>query len=90
MTDRNIRKLEKQIRRQVAETFGEPWPLVAYIVYVRTTDPETMTADEPLLITPEDQRSFVTRGLLEEARSEFISVNAPVFMEADWGDDDDE
>lgn len=86
----SMQKLEKQIRKLIEETFGEQWPIVAYVLYVRTTDPETMTADEPLLISPEGQRSFTTRGLLEEATTDFAALNAAVFVDADWGDDDDE
>lgn len=83
------KSLEKHIRKQVTELFGESWPLVAYTIVVRVTDPETMTADEPLLIHPPDQRTFVTRGLLEEALDELKASTAPVFAVADWADDDD-
>lgn len=81
--------LEAALQGYVEETFGESWPTVAYVVYARVTDPEDMTADEQVWIIPDGQRSFVTRGLLEEARSEFESDNLPVFTFADVDDDDE-
>lgn len=82
--------IDKAIAAHVEEIFGESWPTVAYVVYARVTDPEDMTADEQVWIIPDGQRSFVTRGLLEEARSEFESDHLPVFTFVDIDEDDDE
>lgn len=82
--------MDEAITDYVKETFGEPWPTIAYVVYARVTDPESMTVDQPVWIIPEGQRSFVTRGLLEEALSEHESDNLPVFTFAVSDDDDDE
>jgi len=82
--------IDKAIAAHVEDVFGESWPIVAFVVYARVTDPEAMTADEQVWIVPDGQRSFVTRGLLEEARSEFESDNLPIFAYADVDDDDDD
>jgi hypothetical protein len=82
--------LERKIGDYVEETYGESWPTVAYVVYARVTDPESMTVDQPVWIIPDGQRSFVTRGLLEEALSEHESDNLPVFTFAEVDDDGDD
>lgn len=87
----SLDKFEKQLRRQVKEQFGERWPLVAYVVYARVTDPESMSMDESVWVVPEGQREFVTRGLLGAAKAEHEAVNQPVFALSDLEDwDDDE
>lgn len=69
----------------------DPWPVVAYITYVITTDPETMTLEEPEWVTPAGQLNVLTRGLLEQARTEFAEATAPLTSYADiWEDDDDD
>lgn len=91
MSEENPKAIEAAIAEYVKETFGEEWPLVAYVVYARVTDPETMESDSSLWIVPNGQRSFVTRGLLEEARSEYESDHLPTVSFADFDDwDDDE
>lgn len=91
MSDDNPKAVEDAIAAHVKEVFGEAWPTVAYFAYVRVTDPETMESDTSLWIVPEGQRSFVTRGLLEEARSEYEADHLPVVSFADIDDwDDDE
>jgi hypothetical protein len=82
--------MDETIAAYVKDTFGESWPTIAYVVYARVTDPESMTVDQPVWIIPDGQRSFVTRGLLEEALSEHESDNLPVFTFAEVDDDDDE
>jgi hypothetical protein len=82
--------MDKAIAAAVEGILGESWPTIAYVVYARVTDPESMTVDQPVWIIPDGQRSFVTRGLLEEALSEHESDNLPVFTFAEVDDDDDE
>lgn len=82
--------IEDAISAHVTDLFGEPWPVVSYVVYARVTDPETMTADEPVWIIPDGQRSYVTRGLLEEARSEHESDSLPAFVFSDADEDEDD
>lgn len=82
--------LEAALAAYVEDMLGEAWPTVAYVVYARITDPEDMTADEPVWVIPDGQRSFVTRGLLEEALSEHETDNLPVFSYAEIDDDDDD
>lgn len=83
-------EMDKAIAAAVEETLGEPWPVIAYVVYARVTDPESMTVDQPVWIIPDGQRSFVTRGLLEEALSELESDSLPVFTFAEFDDDGDD
>lgn len=83
-------EMDKAIAAAVEETLGETWPVIAYVVYARVTDPESMTVDQPVWIIPEGQRSFVTRGLLEEALSELESDSLPVFTFAEFEDDGDD
>lgn len=83
----SLKKFEKQLRKQVKAQYGEKWPLVAYVAYVRVTDPETMTMDESVWVTPDGQREFVTRGLLDAAKAEHEVVNQPVFTFSDIDDD---
>jgi hypothetical protein len=82
--------MDETIAAYVQDTFGEAWPTIAYVVYARVTDPESMTVDQPVWIIPDGQRSFVTRGLLEEALSEHESDNLPVFTFAEVDDDGDD
>lgn len=90
MNDKRPPSIDAAITAHVEELLGEAWPTVAYVVYARVTDPETMDADQPVWIIPSGQRSFVTRGLLEEALSEHESDNLPVFTYAEWDDDEDD
>lgn len=69
---------------------GDRWPVVGYVTYVLTTDPETMTMDEPEVITPEGQRPVMTRGLLEEALDLLKQEQAAAIAYATWDDDDDD
>jgi hypothetical protein len=82
-----VRRFEKELRRQVEARLGERWPLVAYVVYARVTDPESMTHDAPFWLVPDGQRSFVTRGLLEEASSEHEMDSLPTVVYVDVDDD---
>lgn len=82
--------LERRIRKVVKARFGERWPLVAYVVYARVTDPETMEYDQPVWMVPDGQRSFVTRGLLEEALSEHEQDSLPAVAFVDVFDEDDD
>jgi hypothetical protein len=49
-----------------------------------------MECDSSIWVTPAGQRSFVTRGLLEEARSEYEADNLPMVSFADVDDDADD
>lgn len=90
MSDDNPKSVEAAIAAYVEELYGEAWPTLAYVVYARVTDPESMEHDSPVWITPPGQRSFVTRGLLEEARSEYEADHLPVVLFAEADDWDDE
>lgn len=84
---------EDALRALISErTTGDdtPWPIVGYFTYVVTTDPETMNLEEPEWVIPDGQMNFVTRGLIEQARTEFAESTAPVFSSMVWDDDDDE
>ncbi len=84
---------EEALKRLLAErTTGDdtPWPVLAYVTYVVTTDPETMTLEDPEWITPPGQLNVLTRGLLEQARTEFTEMTAPMVSYADLFEDDDD
>jgi hypothetical protein len=85
-----VSAVEDAITAHVQDMMGESWPVTAFVVYARVTDPETMTADEPVWIVPDGQRSYITRGLLEEARSSAEEDALPVFVFSDFDDEDDE
>ncbi|WP_193510469.1 hypothetical protein [Cryobacterium sp. BB736] len=83
--------LENALTALIAEHTGERWMTTGYLIYAMTTDPETMTLEEPHWITPEGQRTYVTRGLLEQARDELTAdiTGAFTYVETEEDDDDD-
>lgn len=92
-----LERYEQALADLIAEwTTGDEtrWPVVGWVTYALTTDPESMTMDEPELITPTGQRPTFTRGLLQEALDQLKAETAPVTAMVSWepaeDDDDDE
>lgn len=82
---------EDALQDLIAEQTGEGWPVTGFVLYAMTTDPETMEMEEPFWFVPAGQRSYVTRGLVEQARDELTADVAGSFsyVEADDDDEDD-
>lgn len=82
---------EDAVANLIAEESGETWPVLSFVLYAITTDPETMTLEEPFWHTPQGQRVYVTRGLLEQARDELTAdvVGSFSYVETEEDDDDD-
>jgi hypothetical protein len=67
----------------------ERWPVVAYVLIAVTTDPETMTLEELEIITAENQRDFITRGLIEQGR-DYIKADTTAMVSYYTTDEDDD
>lgn len=81
---------EQALQNLIAEHTGEAWPVTAFVLYAMTTDPETMTLEEPFRCAPEGQRTYITRALIEQARDELTADIASTFAYIEMGDDDDD
>lgn len=81
---------EQALQNLIEEHTGEAWPVTAFVLYVMTTDPETMTLEEPFRCVPAGQRTYITRGLLEQAKDELTADIAAGFAYVDMDDDDDD
>ena len=81
---------EQALQNLIEEHTGEAWPVTAFVLYAMTTDPETMTLEEPFSYTPEGQRTYVTRGLLEQAKDELTADINAGFAYVDMEDDEDD
>lgn len=82
--------IEDVLAELIAEKTGEVWPVTGYVLYAMTTDPETMSLEEPFWHVPERQREYVTRGLLEQARDELVADVTGTFSYVEVEDDDDD
>ena len=68
---------------------GDRWPIVGYVVYIASVDPETMRAESGDFITPEGQSAFMTRGLIEAARDELTADTLASVSYGEWDEDDE-
>jgi len=67
---------------------GDRWPVTAWVVFAMTTDPETMRYDELEILTAQNQREFMTRGLVEQGR-DYIKADTAAMVPYYTEDDDD-
>lgn len=90
-----LERYEQAMADLIAEqTTGDNdrWPITAYVTIAMTVDPETMSQEEPEFIVAENQRDYITRGIIEQARDILIADGAAAFSyynTYDSGDDDD-
>lgn len=82
---------ENAVAALIEERTGEAWPMLAFVFYAITTDPDTGLMEEPFWFTADGQRDFITRGLLEQARDELTAdvVGSFSYVETEEDDDDD-
>lgn len=68
---------------------GDRWPVISYVVIAMTTDPETMRFDELEIITAQNQRDFMTRGLVEQGL-DYLKADSAAMVSYYTAEDDDE
>lgn len=85
-----LRTFEEALQAFLDDRNGEHWPLTHFVVYALTTDPETMTLDEPEWIMPTGQRDSMSKMLLTEALDTLKAETAPAVSYVSWEAEDDD